>query len=179
MDMRSYLTEIEHATKQTIDAVWHDHNELEKLKIKQQRSHAEMEDGYRRSEFIAMNAIDAYDDMEATAAHWGTYFGADKEHHSVSKKVGQSTSLIVVRTFSTAAQSATLLQYGKQGISYVHQELSNCPPGRMVGTQPLRDVIWQGRNHGLHWEVGQPHPPVQRCFDRLAADFDPLFSEYR
>ncbi len=86
--------------------------------------------------------------------------------------------LISTRAFSRAAQSASLLQYGKQGISLVYGKPSNCPDGRLIGTQSLRDVIWQGRNHALHWEEGNPKAAVEDCFQKLAADFDPGFADY-
>ncbi|MFO0508830.1 MAG: hypothetical protein ACK5YZ_02375 [bacterium] len=49
----------------------------------------------------------------------------------------------------------------------------------MVASQALKEVIWQGRNHALHWEEGNPHAPVQRCLDMLATDFGPHLTGYR
>ena len=51
---------------------------------------------------------------------------------------------------------------GKQGISIVHGGLGAAPNGRMIGSQPLKEVIWQGRNQGFHWAEQSFHPPVEK-----------------
>jgi len=84
------------------------------------------------------------------------------------------------RRMSVSAIAGALLQLGKQGISVVHTKSRNdAPPGRPVGAQPLREVIWEGRNHSMHWEEGNPHPPVVTCFDQLVQDLDPKLGNYR
>jgi len=40
----------------------------------------------------------------------------------------------------------------------------------MIGTQPIKNVIWQGRNQSIHYEEADPHQPVIDCFQRLDAD---------
>jgi hypothetical protein len=72
-----------------------------------------------------------------------------------------------------------MLQYGKQAISFVHSKLSACPDGRTIGTEPLKNIIWQGRNQALHWEEGSFTPPVVTCFEALAKESDPKFGEFR
>jgi len=110
--------------------------------------------------------------------------------HYALKDQENLAALVATRSFSTSAQSGSLLQYAKAGISLVHHDvfashdkvyeaLAKCPSGRLVGTQPLREVVWQSRNHAMHWEDGVPNKSVQRCFDTLVQDFGTTFAEYR
>ncbi len=53
---------------------------------------------------------------------------------------------------STAILAGTVLQFGKQVLSYRYARKPNLPNARVVGTQQVAHVIWEGRNHALHWE---------------------------
>ncbi len=46
---------------------------------------------------------------------------------------------------------------------------SDLPTGqvRSVGSQRVTEVIWEGRNHALHWESGSPRPAVSDMLDKL------------
>jgi hypothetical protein len=82
---------------------------------------------------------------------------------------------------SVEAASGALLQLAKQGVALVHRELlvrgklSECPPGRAIGSQPLRDVIWYARNQAIHWEEGVYRTPTLACFAKLESDFGARF----
>lgn len=65
----------------------------------------------------------------------------------------------------------SLLQIAKQGISTVHGNPINCPLGRSIGTETLKNIIWQGRNQSIHCEEGNPNQKVKDCFSNLATDF--------
>jgi hypothetical protein len=178
MDMSKYVAEIQHAATEVIKLVWSERQKLELLLPNIKRLTKEMEEGYSRVDFLALNP-NLDDDNLSTAIYWDTYFGPDKDRHYALKDRAELESLVAARRFSTGAQSGSLLQYGKQGISIVYGDLNAAPPGRAVGSQALRDVVWQARNHALHWEDGSPRRLVEVCFDTLARDFGPQFSEYR
>jgi hypothetical protein len=72
--------------------------------------------------------------------------------------------------------SGALLQSAKQAISYTYRGLTACPRGRNVGSQSIKDVIWQARNQAVHFEAGKYDPLVLKCFQQLEADFGPDFS---
>lgn len=82
---------------------------------------------------------------------------------------------------SVEAASGALLQLAKQSIALVHrdllerQKLSECPPGRAIGSQSLRDVIWSARNQAIHWEEGKYRTPTLECFATLESDFGGKF----
>ena len=174
--MRSYLHEIEHAASETLRLVWFEHQQMEELKAKIASTTAEVEDAAQRLEWLRMNpAMD--DDNLSTAIYWDTYFGPEKERYYAEKSRPELESLIALRSFSTASQSGSLLQYAKQGISLVHNGPSACPAGRTIYSQTLRNVIWQGRNQAMHWDEGRFNQAVQDCFRALATDVDAKFGD--
>jgi hypothetical protein len=52
------------------------------------------------------------------------------------------------------------------------------PDGRPIGSQFLKNVIWQGRNQAIHWEENRLNDAVKKCFDKLVKEFDPKFANY-
>jgi hypothetical protein len=177
MRMREYLDEIEHAASGTLRLVWSEHRQLEVLERKLGRLTKEIIDTNRRIEWLVANP-DLDDDFQATAMHWDSYFGPEKELFHAEKSRPELETLVETRRFSSAAQSGSVLQYAKQGISLVHGGLASCPGGRMIGSQAIKTIIWQGRNQAMHWDEGRPKQPVQDCFDSLARDCGPEFGDY-
>ena len=133
--------------------------------------------GYARAESLKL-ADDDDDFMMGVGEYWNTYFGSDKERFYKDKELQDVVAKFTAHEFSVQSLSADLLQFAKQGMSIVHSGLKTSPPGRSIGTQALRDVIWQGRNQALHWEAHNFTPAVVNCFQRLAQDVDPKFSYY-
>lgn len=177
MEIAAYLAEIKHAAREAIAIVWAEHRQVEGLSVLVDRLTREMKDGYRRA--AAWSDSDDPDDvMLGVGIHWETYFGADKQRHGAQGELELAAERLAAREFSRASMAGSLLQYAKQGISIAHGGLEACPAGRLIGRQPLKQLVWQGRNQALHWEDGNPHLPVKRCFDMLAADFDQLFTGY-
>lgn len=162
MDMTQYLDEIEHAATEVIALVWSERKILQSLTQTIKQDTNEMAAGYSSAEFLALNP-DLDDENLGTGIHRDTYFGPDKDQRDAGEKKIEIEAILATRAFSTAVLSGSVLQFGKQGISLVHGGLSSSPAGRPVESQFLRDVIWQGRNHALHWEEGTPHLPVRAC----------------
>jgi len=52
-----------------------------------------------------------------------------------------------------------------------------CPAGRAINSETLKNVIWQGRNQSIHWDEGKFNTAVQNCFQALATNVDPKFSQ--
>ena len=71
---------------------------------------------------------------------------------------------------SMSVIAGAILQVGKQVLSYRHGAKGNLPTSRMVGTQHLTEVVWEGRNHAMHWEEHSPRPPVTAMLNALATD---------
>lgn len=172
--MKTWLGETEHAMRSTIDLVWAEHAAVAEATGDLARLEAATEQGYRQSEAF----MDDFDDEGlATAIHWDTYFGADKERYHAAEALGALQATQEARSASRAALAATALQIAKQGISAVHGKLDASPDGRTEAGVVLKDLIWQGRNQAMHWEEGKPHKSVESCFETLKAS-NTAFADY-
>jgi hypothetical protein len=178
--MPDYLKEIEFATRSLIPIIWGERDRLRKLEAEVAALTKRVADNYDRAHFVAMNAEDADDVGLATGMYWENYFGDDKDRFYKDKERVSLADRVALHQFSAGSLAASLLQHAKQGISLTHGGLAGCPDGRQVTvSQTLKNVIWQGRNQGMHWEEGKPHPPVVQCFDALAKEVAPTFADYR
>jgi hypothetical protein len=177
MDINSYLSEIKHAASSVISLVWAEHQQVKELQAQVVQLNAEVHDGYRRASAWS-DSEDPDDVMAGAGIQWATYFGPDKQRHGVADHLTQANERLSARAFSRSSMAASLLQYAKQGISITHASVDACPDGYTIGTQVLKQVIWQGRNQSLHWEEGKPRPPIRNCFDLLTAQIGPQFALY-
>jgi hypothetical protein len=93
-------------------------------------------------------------------------------------KAIEHLDIIEARAASLAALAGAILQIAKQGIStnYGTPLPADCSTGRMIGSQNLRTVIWEGRNHSMHYEDAKPRDGVKNCFRGLEASFGKQFS---
>ena len=70
----------------------------------------------------------------------------------------------------------SLLQTARQLMVSVCGNKDSCSDGRLIGTQPLKNIIWQARNQAIHYDEPPLHNAVQNCFTTLTtdlgADFD-------
>lgn len=174
--MTQYLKEIEFAVDHALTAVWTDFDEAHRLFHELETLRAATEDGYRRAQAIDLNAEDADDAAMSAGAYWETYFGADKERGASQAEFDEVNARFAIRKFSIESTAGAVLQHAKQGISLVYGGLDASPGGRQVSESlALAEVIWQARNQAIHWEDGQLHPPVLRCFGTLANEVDQGF----
>lgn len=177
MEMHNYLAEMEHAARSMIELVWEAHDRMTAAETDVARLTAATDHGYQKAEAFCQFE-DPDDFMIGVGLHWDTYFGPDKERHHAKNYLGEASATYETQTFSRAAQSASLLQYAKQGISLVHGGLDACPSGRDIGGQSLPTLIWMARNQALHWEEGNFNGSVTTSFEMLKST-DSVFSEYK
>jgi hypothetical protein len=172
--MKAYLKEMKHAVGELIPSIWAEHDAVEEATAALRKYEAATKAGYQRAQ-----SFDDLDDDEglATFIYYDTYFGPDKKRYHAESELERLEAAAAVRAFSRSSLSASLLQFGKQGISIVHGKLDAAPAGRQVNGVQLKDVIWQGRNHALHWEDHNPHKPVKDCFETLEKA-DATFGDY-
>jgi hypothetical protein len=177
MTMQEYLNEMKHAATDTLRLVWSERKQLEDFEAHLARLRLEIENSQRRIDWLNENP-EFDDDFQATYMTYESYFGPEKELYYSGKTMTELEAVLDVRRFSTDAQSGNMLQYGKQGISLVHGKLPACPDGRLIGTQSLKNIIWQSRNQALHWEEETFSKQVTECFDTLATNIDTKFSQF-
>jgi hypothetical protein len=176
--MNQYLQDIEYAASSVIDAIWREQAEIEHMDNKLVGLIRQAEDNYRRAENLQMEE-DMDDYMGGVGLMWATYFGEEKEAYHLDKDLDAKRQTFLNHEFAIGSMSGALLQMAKQGISITHGGLTACPDGRLIGTVPLKQVVWQGRNQAIHFEEGKPNPAVVACFNTLEQEIDPKFKRFR
>lgn len=89
---------------------------------------------------------------------------------SDAEKIEKALSNIGSTVESMSSLAGTVLQIGKQALSIRYGAKPNIPTARAIGTQNIVEVIWEGRNHAMHWDEGAPRKKVKNMLDTLAAD---------
>ncbi len=176
--MNSYLKNIEHAATKIFEAINHEKDKL--MSLIQERNSALKEPEYLerlgwdcdlQEDFDETRVMNLFD--RAAEARIALPAKLDE----IDSQIENITNNIFLHESSERILCGAILQFSKQGISVVHGNLANCPPGRKVGTQDLKDVIWQARNHAIHHEESPNHNQnVLNCFSLLEADFGTIFS---
>ena len=145
MATEDYLTEIEYVAEAVISTIWKERARLRSLETEIAELTELAEDNYRNAEFVALIADNPEDVAMAAGMYWDNYFGADKERYYKGRDREKLVEQIAVHAFAVGVAAGSLLQYAKQGISLCHGGLQPCPDGRAIGSQALKDVIWQSR----------------------------------
>lgn len=162
--MNQYLSDTQFASQKLIEAIYGEEKHLSQLKkefdnLKEHISHLENTDLHE-------------DFNEIQVQH--NFAQKHKLMPDLSQKENKlrdiELSLSNIKD-SLDALSMCLLQIAKQGISTVYGGFSNCPDGRNIGNETLKNIIWQGRNQAIHHEEGNPHPKVKECFANLHIAF--------
>jgi len=73
---------------------------------------------------------------------------------------------------SMSSLAGAVLQIGKQSLSLRHSGRPNLPGARVIGTQNIVEVVWEGRNHAMHWDEGEPNDRVRNMLNALATDLN-------
>lgn len=181
MRLRDYLPEIRTAAETVIADLHREHDHASELRAQVTQLTQATHIGYAQADAVAQ-MTDEWDDdpMLATAIHWDTYFGVDKERYYKDQELQRVTDSLAARELSVGALAGSLLQFAKQGIALQYgRNKKGCPSGRNLGSQGVSEVIWQARNQASHWEDGVFSTLVNECFDKLATEVDPRFADYK
>lgn len=71
---------------------------------------------------------------------------------------------------SMSSLAGAILQIAKQVLSLRYSGKPNILAARDIGSQKIIEVIWEGRNHAMHWDEGAPNKKVQGMLDALSKD---------
>lgn len=171
MDIYIYINEIEEAAVNVFDALNAETEEISRLRDLKIFHQHEAEEWIRASQTIG----GPFGDYADPQREW---FKAMRHYDRVEEVEKDLGTQIMARAMSLGALAGTILQFSKQGLSLVYGAKAKVPAGRMVGSQPLKEVIWEGRNHYMHWEEGKPKPACAACMDKLNQDFQDLVKNY-
>jgi hypothetical protein len=177
--MNIYIKDTKFAIIELIKLISIEEAELKKLMDDHQKAKAELERRY--FEFQASEACidDNMTDIHLQKAYGQFYtYGLDVVK-PLEQNIMQLKLSLAAKDTSIRALCGALLQIAKQGISTVHNVLANCPDGRDIGSEKLKNVIWQSRNQSMHYEESTTRPyhqPVIDCFNSLQSDFGSVFN---
>ncbi|KAB2311488.1 hypothetical protein F8A87_06695 [Betaproteobacteria bacterium SCN2] len=101
---------------------------------------------------------------------------ASQEAERLRGEVATLQASIGTHQHAVQAIAGAILQIAKQGISLFYGSREAAPTGRMLGSLPVRDVIWQARNQSMHYEEGAFGKPVCDLFTKLEQEQGPQFS---
>ena len=73
---------------------------------------------------------------------------------------------------SMSILAGTVLQIAKQALSIRYGGKPDLPTARTIGTQSIVEVVWEGRNHAMHWDEGAPREHVRAMLNSLADDLN-------
>lgn len=171
--MNSYITDTSHGTSELIKLIFEEENAINEAIGSRDRLMAKSEFYY--NEYTSKDLHEDYDEMHLMH-DFNAMAQVRKSADQIQAEIRALQTSIDAKEFSLRALSGALLQIAKQGISITHGGLGACPNGRSIGSEPLKNVIWQARNQSMHFEDGSPHSPVRSCFQNLENDFGPQFS---
>ena len=100
---------------------------------------------------------------------------ARRESIETEAEIVALEAAILAKETSVQALAGAILHSARQGVAIVRDNLDDCPPGRAVGRETLKNVIWQARNQSMHWEENAFRPAVIACFANLETDFGSEF----
>jgi len=162
--MHTYIKNTEYAVKNLIQLLYVENQRLEKKK--------------KSLDMLEEAARDIFEGMKKTGFSAEGIIDLDGFERACDKQRSEITEiqlLLSIIEFSQATIAGALLQIAKQGISLVHNGLTICPDGRLIGSEPLKNIIWQGRNQSMHFEEGNYNISVQDCFHNLETICDAKF----
>lgn len=91
---------------------------------------------------------------------------------SDAKKLEKALFNIGSTVESMSGLAGAVLQIGKQALSIRHAGKPNLPTARTIGTQNIVEVVWEGRNHAMHWDEGAPRERVKNMLNSLSTDLN-------
>lgn len=95
----------------------------------------------------------------------------DESIPKLENEINDTIEPINNKEISYLALGRSILQIAKQGISKTHGNPQNYPYGRIITTQSLKNIVWQGRNQAIHHEEGNYNNNVKDCFTDLKNNF--------
>jgi len=164
--LNDYLIQTKHAASSLIDLI-----RTEEIALRDfltslssfKRIHQILYNDFRRKE---SDPDDHFDDFQVMHA-FERQEQAREHVDSLENKIETLKISISSKEESIKTLSGALLQIAKQGISTVHRNLDNFPSDRIIRTEPMKNIIWQGRNQSLHYEEGTYRAPIVNCFNNL------------
>lgn len=166
--MQDYLNDTEHATRELFKILIAEKEKLAELKgeLSNLKKHFE----FLREDFNTYEEYEDYDNLKLMDRFHKMARKKD-EVEQVKRDISSLETTISNNQVSYQAIGMSILQIAKQGISKVHGNPNNCPAGRSIAGENLKNIIWQARNQSIHHEEGNYNRNVESCFNSLKVGF--------
>jgi hypothetical protein len=168
---KQFINNSKHAMNHLFSAI----DEYNKVWVLAQKEVEEIESSQKRLGEIFMYS----DQWSVNANHHHAQYIERMKHLDNRKKIASSDiSLNLTKALddigatedSMSCLAGAILQVAKQVLSLRHSGKPTIPDTRHIGNQSIIEVIWEGRNHAMHWDEGAPRPRVQTMLNSLSSD---------
>lgn len=157
-----YIQDTEFAVKTLIDVIFNEERIIKELETKISNYVMLYED------FRSYESGEDWDDINLQDKFMKqAQFHKDQNIPKKQNELKEIKEELKNKNESINALSTAILQIAKQGISIVHGNLSKCPEGRKLGTETIKNIIWQSRNQSIHYEEIIHNTNVLDCFIKL------------
>lgn len=171
--MNQYIQDTCYCTTQLFKLIYDEQQVLTNLQAKEQglsKKFSILNEAFMASQ----NSEDTNDvQLQATYHKVGDTY---KELTKLRQEIACIQVSLQTKEFSIQSLSGAILQVAKQGISTTYSGLSLCPPGRTIGQETLKNIIWQARNQTIHFEESTFSNAVTTCFTNLISNFGNSFN---
>lgn len=97
----------------------------------------------------------------------------EKEQAEIPQAINEALDDIGATLDSLSTLAGTVLQLAKQTLAIRYgQRKPQLPNARRVGSQSIVEVVWEGRNHSMHWDDPNPRQPVVDMLNQIERDFE-------
>lgn len=146
-----YLSRVE-PIAQALFAALHATDEKER----EERKYFEPKFEYLKFQFEHWSQIEEYDDERLNYAH---------------SRAGEAHQALLLIDTAGASAAGAIIQIAKLCISMAWEAPARFEKGRLIGSQPLANVIWHARNQALHFEEGAPkNKDTRECLEKLSKE---------
>ncbi len=168
--MHWYLESTEQAVKGLIALIHEERAALEALE--DERDALKRKRDVLYNNFVTMDLNEDFNERQVMHAH-GQAARAHEEVQSAERQIQAVAAKLGARASSYGAICGALLQIAKQGLSAQFGKSRNdAPEGSRIGSEPIRNVIWEGRNQSMHFEtpemvgarIRETFSALERCF---------------
>lgn len=171
--MHQYLQDTEFAAKNLFSLATDEANQLKALT--ERLPPLEQQLKVHQWDFQTSDLNEDFSDAYVMAA-FGRAARAGQEVERLKVQVAGLQASVGTHQHSIQAIAGSIFQLAKQGISLVHGGPGSAPPGRMVGSLAIRDIVWQARNQSMHYEEGSFKKALVDLFLTLEAEHGSQFS---
>lgn len=131
---------------------------------------------YTYEDFRSSDLQEDFNDLQVMAKFQRASV-AGEDANEAKRQLENLKFRLEARASSYGAVCGALLQIAKQGLSaQFGKSRKNVPEGKLISVEPIRNIIWEGRNQSMHFEVPeQVGPVIRETFRNLEMAGNPQF----